>query len=58
MSEQNKGRKSTLKPSVVAFFVFAILIVGAFLIVGLVKTCSADHEAETELVEQTNQMVE
>lgn len=48
MSENNRERKSGLDKRVVLFFVFAIVVVAAFLIVGLVKTCSADHEEQKE----------
>lgn len=48
-------KRSTLRPSTVLFFVFAILCVVAFLIVILVKSCEADHE-EDQLLEETEQM--
>lgn len=53
MSENNQRRRGCSRP-VVIFFVFAILIVAAFLIVGLVNTCSASHDEELpqEQVEQ------
>ena len=46
MSVKEQGKKSGLNKSVVWFFVFAIAIVAAFLIVGLVKTCTAEHEED------------
>lgn len=57
MSENNRQRKGGLSKGVVWFFVFAIACVVAFLIVGLVKTCTADHE-EKELEEQIIQQEE
>lgn len=46
MKEENNQKKGCSKP-VVAFLGIAVVIIAAFLIVGLVKTCQADHEAET-----------
>lgn len=48
MSENNKERKSSLDKRIVWFFVFAILCVAAFLIVGLVRTCTTEHEEKEE----------
>ena len=50
MKTNDTQRKGCSKP-VVAFMGMAILIVAAFLIVMLVKTCDADHE-EKEMIEQ------
>lgn len=51
MSENNKERKSSLDKRIVWFFVFAILCVAAFLIVGLVRTCTTEHEEKEEQIE-------
>ena len=54
MSKEKENRKG-LDKRVVLFFVFAILVVAAFLIIGLVKTCTAEHEekeAEKAIQEQ------
>lgn len=48
MSEGNNERRRTLDKRIVLFFVFAIACVAAFLIVILVKSCDADHEADKE----------
>ena len=54
MSEETQEKRGGCNRRVVLFFIFAILIVAAFLIVGLVKTCQADHEADQiEQMEQT-----
>ena len=45
MKTNDTERKGCSKP-IVMFLSIAILIVAAFLIVGLVKTCQADHEAD------------
>ena len=58
MSEQEQTKKSGCSRPVVTFFIIAILIVAAFFIVGLVRTCDSDHEkeaVETQQVEQTLQ---
>lgn len=47
MSAQEQKRKG-LNRRVVMFFVFAIACVAAFLIVGLVRTCNAEHEEKQE----------
>lgn len=47
--KQNTGRRNSL--SVKMFFLFAALIIIAFLIVALVKTCNREHE-EKEAVEE------
>ncbi|MCH5238814.1 MAG: hypothetical protein J1F38_01185 [Muribaculaceae bacterium] len=54
MSVQEKENKRGCNKRVVLFFVFAILCVAAFLIVGLVKTCKADHE-DKELEKEIQQ---
>ena len=47
MSENNmQKKKKGLKSPITLFFLFAIACVIAFLIVALVKTCTADHEEE------------
>lgn len=48
MSQEEKmTRKGCSRPMVI-FFVAAIVIVAAFLIIGLVHTCSTDHEQGVE----------
>lgn len=54
MNNQENEKKSGCNRRVLTFFLFAIAIVAAFLIVGLVKTCDADHETETEQIVQQN----
>lgn len=44
MSAQGNERRKGLNRPVVWFFILAAACVIAFLIVGLVKTCNADHE--------------
>lgn len=46
MSNQELEKKSGCSKRVVLFFVFAVAIVAAFLIIGLVRTCEADHDAD------------
>lgn len=46
MSENKPGNRKGCSRPVVMFFVFAILIVAAFLIVGLVNKCDATHDQE------------
>ena len=46
MSEEEK--RSGCSPRVLTFFIFAIVIVAAFLIIGLVRTCESDHEADNQ----------
>ena len=48
MSAKDRENKRGLNKNVVWFFVFAIACVAAFLIVGLVKTCNAEHEEKVE----------
>ena len=48
MSAQELENRKGCNRRVVLFFVFAILCVAAFLIIGLVKTCNADHEEKVE----------
>lgn len=45
----NVGRRR-----VILFFVFAIVIVAAFLIVALVNKCSSEHEQDTQIIEQVD----
>ena len=54
MSEQERRSRKGMKSPVTWFFIMAICCVVAFLIVALVKTCTAEHEekqAEQELQE-------
>ena len=44
MSTQGSDNKRGSRRGILWFFIFAIACVVAFLIVGLVKTCNADHE--------------
>lgn len=48
MSNEHQTKRKGLSLSVILFFVFAILIIGAFLIVALVKSCSTDEEIKKE----------
>lgn len=66
MSEQQFENRKGCNRRVIWFFIFAILCVAAFLIVGLVKTCDADHEEKTEeeiiegqtgMIPQTNNVI-
>ncbi|MCH5229885.1 MAG: hypothetical protein J1F12_07840 [Muribaculaceae bacterium] len=53
MSAQELENRKGCNRRVIWFFVFAIACVAAFLIIGLVKTCTADHEEkEMEEIEQ------
>ena len=53
MSAQEFENKRGCNRRVLLFFIFAILCVAAFLIIGLVKTCNADHEEkEIEEIQQ------
>ena len=53
MSSQELENRKGCNRRVIMFFVFAIACVAAFLIIGLVKTCKADHEEkEMEEVQQ------
>ena len=55
MDTQATEKKSGCSKRVVLFFGFAIAIVAAFLIVGLVRTCDSDHQQqESEQIEQIN----
>lgn len=44
MEKEEKKEKKGLSKNVILFFVFAVVIVAAFLIVGLVNTCTTEHE--------------
>lgn len=60
MSEKESGKKGGSRRGILWFFIFAIACVVAFLIVGLVKTCSADHEEkvmEEQLLQEETSMV-
>lgn len=53
MSAQELEQRKGCNRRVVMFFIFAILCVAAFLIIGLVKTCNAEHEEkEIEEIQQ------
>lgn len=51
MSAQELENRKGCNRRVILFFVFAVAVVAAFLIIGLVKTCSTDHE-EKEIEKQ------
>lgn len=60
MSTQEFENRKGCNRRVVWFFVFAILCVAAFLIIGLVKTCNAEHEEdkiENEIEQQEVVMI-
>lgn len=53
MSAQELENRKGCNKRVLLFFIFAVLCVAAFLIVGLVKTCDAEHEEkEIEEIQQ------
>lgn len=54
MSSQELEKRKGCNKGVLTFFIFAVLCVAAFLIVGLVRTCNADHEekAEEEILQE------
>ena len=53
MSAQELENRKGCNRRVILFFVFAIACIAAFLIIGLVKTCSSDHvDKEKETQEQ------
>lgn len=53
MSAQGMENRKGCNRRVIWFFIFAIACVVAFLIVGLVKTCNAEHEEkEYEEIQQ------
>lgn len=55
MSSQELENRKGCNRRVILFFVFAILCVAAFLIIGLVRTCNAEHqEAAEETIEQAD----
>lgn len=57
MSSQELENRRGCNKRVIWFFIFAIACVAAFLIIGLVKTCQADHEAdEIEQAEEVAQI--
>lgn len=58
MSESNNAQRSGCSRRVVMFFVFAVAIVAAFLIVGLVRTCDSHHEAEEQQQIEEQAMVQ
>lgn len=55
MSAQEFENRKGCNRRVILFFVFAILVVAAFFIVGLVRTCSTEHE-EKEAEKRTEQL--
>lgn len=48
MSAQELENKKGCNMRVLLFFAIAVACVAAFLIIGLVKTCDADHEEKVE----------
>lgn len=52
MSAQEMENRRGCNKNVILFFVFAICIIAAFLIIGLVKTCNAEHEEDNEIKEE------
>ena len=54
MSAQESENRKGSRKGILWFFIFAIACIVAFLIVGLVKTCTADHE-EKALEEEIQQ---
>lgn len=56
-AQENEKRKGCSRP-VIMFFIFAVAIVIAFLIVGLVKTCNAEHEEDRieQQIEEENSL--
>ena len=57
MSAQELENRKGCNRRVIWFFVFAVACVAAFLIIGLVKTCNADHEEKVEQDVQQEQLV-
>lgn len=51
-AQELENRKGCNRKGVIWFFIFAIACVAAFLIVGLVRTCTADHEEDKALEQQ------
>ncbi|MCH5222446.1 MAG: hypothetical protein J1E82_00260 [Muribaculaceae bacterium] len=58
MSQQEQEKRSGCSKPVVTFFIIAIAIVAAFLIIGLVRTCDTDHQDNAEQTEVVQQNVE
>ena len=59
MSAQELENRKGCNRRVVMFFVFAIACIAAFLIIGLVKTCKAEHEEkdmEEQVLEQEGEL--
>lgn len=48
MSAQELEKRKGCNRNVVVFLIIAVLCIAAFLIIGLVKTCSADHEEKVD----------
>lgn len=57
MSAQELENRKGCNRRVIWFFVFAVACVAAFLIIGLVKTCNAEHEEKVEQDVQQEQLV-
>ncbi|MCH5225476.1 MAG: hypothetical protein J1D77_05725 [Muribaculaceae bacterium] len=59
MSAQELENRKGCNKRVLLFFIFAILCVAAFLIVGLVRTCNAEHEEKDEIeMEETSMVIQ
>lgn len=54
MSAQELEKRKGCNRNVVTFFIIAVACIAAFLIIGLVKTCKADHE-DKKIEEQVEQ---
>ncbi|MCH5233415.1 MAG: hypothetical protein J1E78_07210 [Muribaculaceae bacterium] len=48
MSENNKEQRSGCSKPVALFLLIAAIIVAAFLIIGLVRTCTTDHQEKQQ----------
>lgn len=57
MSAQEIENRKGCNRRVVWFFVFAVACVAAFLIVGLVRTCTTEHQEKEEIELQETSMV-
>ena len=55
MSQEEQEKRSGCSRPVVTFFIIAVAIVAAFLIIGLVRTCDTDHENNVEQIEVVDQ---
>lgn len=54
MGTNETERKGCSRKPVVVFLLFAVIIVAAFLIIGLVRTCSDEHEQKEEAAIENN----